>query len=441
MIRRNVAAGFLTIVLGVMAGAASAAPENGWWWNPAESGRGVFIEIQDNFAYVGAFIYAPDGRAEWVVSQGTMTSPTSYNSRLLSFHGGQTMTGGYRPPGPAKDVGAFSIQFLDDRKALLNWPGGTMPIQRHVFDASVPAEPAMPRTGWWWNPDESGTGFSIEVQGSTLFLVGYMYDQSGNPVWYYSAGKMTSGTSYTAPVLQFANGQTVGGPYHPPGPPVAVGSLTLDFESPEEATLTLNDATKAAGSSSPKRGRMIKLKTQFRPKPTPLPYGWTGMLRFKEDATSPQSGIASWHLEASTILHWIEEEITLPGVKGYGLGSKGKWNLTGSVRLAMGETSCNASVDQQFDVAPVETMTVYSTGSYSFSIKQALLVKYAGTCTIINVTFPWTGSVEFMIDVKQEGSISGAGDKARIAGNVSHLESYAGGTNTITTYWNFFPIP
>ena len=39
--------------------------------------------------------------------------------------------------------------------------------------------PQAPQTGWWWNPAESGRGFSIESSGNNLFMAAYLYDVSG----------------------------------------------------------------------------------------------------------------------------------------------------------------------------------------------------------------------------------------------------------------------
>jgi len=229
----------ILLVFGLHAPFASAEPENGWWWNPGESGRGFFVEIQGDFAFIGAYVYAANGRADWVISQGTMASPMSFNGRLLSFRNGQTLFGDYHAPGAPPDVGAIRVDFTDDRHAIVTWPGGTVPIERVTFDGREESLPIG--TGWWWNEAEPGTGWSIELQGGTLFAVGFLYDADGNPVWYLSAGPMKSDTSYDGPLLQFANGQPIVGPYRAPGPPATVGRLTLDFTGPEEVDMTVSD--------------------------------------------------------------------------------------------------------------------------------------------------------------------------------------------------------
>lgn len=50
---------------GVAAGPAAGMPETGWYWNPAEGGRGYFIEAQGDQVFFGAFMYRGDGAPIW----------------------------------------------------------------------------------------------------------------------------------------------------------------------------------------------------------------------------------------------------------------------------------------------------------------------------------------------------------------------------------------
>jgi hypothetical protein len=68
-----------------------------------------------------------------------------------------------------------------------------------------------------------------------------MYDDSGNPVWYFSAGPMATPTRYEGEILQFSGGQTLTGPYQPPGTPDKIGKLTIDFLTTDEADLTFEE--------------------------------------------------------------------------------------------------------------------------------------------------------------------------------------------------------
>jgi hypothetical protein len=224
---------------------ASAAPEVGWWWNPNESGRGFFIESDEGVIYLAGYFYESDGRATWLVSGGPNADPYTYSGRLLAYRSGQTLFGDYQPPAAPTDAGAVSLNFTDDTHGTITWPGGTIAIERQRFGGAT--DDVTPDSGWWWNEEESGRGYSVEVQGDSIFIVAFMYDDSGNPVWYYSAGPMDSDspTTYEGPWLQFANGQTLTGPYKPPTPPVPVGQLSVEFTGIDEATFEFDDLAPA----------------------------------------------------------------------------------------------------------------------------------------------------------------------------------------------------
>jgi len=263
----------MAALLLIQAGAVIAAPEIGWWWNPAESGRGFFIESHDGIFFMAAYTYADDGRALWLVSGGDNADPYNYSGPLLTVNNGQTLFGPYVPPGAPATAGAITVSFSDDTHGTIVWPGGMVPIVREIFDTTV--APFQPQSGWWWNPDESGSGYSIEVEGGTLFMVGFMYDAAGNPVWYLSAGPMKTPTTYSGSLVQVANGQTVTGPYHPPSPPTTIGTVSIEFTSTETASIAFTDDGATTQQVSPRAGRsrMFNLKTQFKhPKPPPFAF-------------------------------------------------------------------------------------------------------------------------------------------------------------------------
>ena len=218
---------------------ASPGPQIGWWWNPAESGRGFTIEVSGNNMFIGGYLYADDGRATWLVSEGPMTGSSLYSGKLLSFGGGQTLSGPFKPNILTNaNVGNITLQFTDATHGTLTWPGGTIPIERFIFSSGTPA--FQPETGWWWNEAESGRGFAIEIQGNHLFMAGYMYDGAGNPIWYVTEGAMASSTLYQNTWLQFANGQTLTGPFKQNQLINGnAGAITLQFNSATTATLTL----------------------------------------------------------------------------------------------------------------------------------------------------------------------------------------------------------
>jgi hypothetical protein len=257
--------GSLVLLLAaVFCGPAAAAPETGWWWNASENGRGFFVESHDGTFFLGGYFYNDDGHATWLVAGGANADPYHYTGPLLAESGGQTLFGMYTPPSRSDNVGPVTVAFSDDTHGTITWPGGTIPIVRYAFGTGV--ADFQPFTGWWWNPAESGSGYSVEVQGDSIFIIGYMYDVGGRPVWYLSAGKMSSPSTYSGPLLQFAGGQTMTGPYHPPSTtPVTVGTLDVEFIAQDEANFTFSDGAAAAVSgTSPGGARRILAGGHFR---------------------------------------------------------------------------------------------------------------------------------------------------------------------------------
>lgn len=241
--RRAIVASLFMLLSGLCT-SAFADPEAGWWWNPNESGRGFFVESQGGLTFIGAYLYDSDGRASWLVSGGSNADPYHWTGDLYNKKNGQTLFGSYVAPGNASIVGQLAVHFNDDTHGTLTWPGGQVAIERQAFGSGAPA--FLPYTGWWWNPNESGSGYSVEVQGNNLFVVGFMYDDSGFPVWYYSAGPMADPTTYHGDVLQFANGQTIGGPYQAPGTPTKVATLDIRFTDATHAAFTVADTAGSA---------------------------------------------------------------------------------------------------------------------------------------------------------------------------------------------------
>jgi hypothetical protein len=130
----------------------------------------------------------------------------------------------------------FYVGYGTSSQAMLN--GGVNRSAITVPGAQVCA-PQAPETGWWWNPNENGRGFSIETQGSHLFMAGYLYDTTGRSTWVVSGG-LTSldGSLYNGVLQTFSNGQTLTGTFQAPAPPATVGQLTLAFSDARNGTLS-----------------------------------------------------------------------------------------------------------------------------------------------------------------------------------------------------------
>src|SRR6185436_15070668 len=96
----------------------------------------------------------------------------------------------------------------------------------------------LPESGWYWNPSESGRGFNIEVQDSSIFLAAFVYRPDGTPVWYTAGGPMTNDRFWTADLFETTQGQCMGCAYRAPTG-IGVGKATIAFTSERTAIITI----------------------------------------------------------------------------------------------------------------------------------------------------------------------------------------------------------
>ncbi|HEV7489744.1 MAG TPA: hypothetical protein VGO25_02990 [Rhodanobacteraceae bacterium] len=97
-----------------------------------------------------------------------------------------------------------------------------------------------PTMGLWFNPQESGRGYDIDLQGDTMIVTTYVYETSGDPIWYLSSGTYDHSTGvFQSTYDSYSGGQCFGCPYQAPAVQVgAAGPITITFHTNQAATLT-----------------------------------------------------------------------------------------------------------------------------------------------------------------------------------------------------------
>jgi hypothetical protein len=222
------------------------APKTGWWWNPAEGGRGYSIEVAGRNIFFASYLYDPSGRATWYVASGRHSLDGSlFTGSLDGYSRGQALGSAYQVPTPAVSAGSITLAFADATHGTMVWPGGSVAIERfNIVPNGTTLNPMdnQPESGWWWNPEESGRGFFLEWQGGQLFMAGYMYDGSGDPLWYLSTNTTPSTDlrSYSGTWWRYGDGQTLAGPYKPARiVDDNVAPVTITFQGAETAIMTL----------------------------------------------------------------------------------------------------------------------------------------------------------------------------------------------------------
>ncbi|MEP7044406.1 MAG: hypothetical protein ABI843_15180 [Dokdonella sp.] len=141
--------------------------------------------------------------------------------------------------------------------------------------ASSSAGAITPKTGIWWNPDESGRGYVLEVSGLTLVAAVYAYDQAGNALWYLASGSLTNnGADFQAPLYKYAGGQCITCDYTPAVPNGDDGTISIQFSSNTAGVVTLPG------------GRQVNIRPFFAPSMggalggLPISFGDIDMLQF-----------------------------------------------------------------------------------------------------------------------------------------------------------------
>ena len=107
--------------------------------------------------------------------------------------------------------------------------------------SSVAAFAITPQTGHWWNPNESGTGYNIDVNNNVLVMTIYSFNSNGDSQWYLTAGPMSADQrSFVGTLDKYRNGQCISCMYS--GSPNFVGNdgqIVINFLSETSAKLTL----------------------------------------------------------------------------------------------------------------------------------------------------------------------------------------------------------
>jgi len=134
---------------------------------------------------------------------------------------------------------------------FLFWTGASASAQEGPFVPCVGCDALIhapfPETGAWYNPDQSGSGINLEIQGGKLVGYYYGYDAEGLPEWQLFSGMLIrseqQGVQWEleTPLLLFKNGNCTGCEYQPPEGPVDGATIRLEFQQRNYMRLTIGE--------------------------------------------------------------------------------------------------------------------------------------------------------------------------------------------------------
>ena len=223
----------LAALSAVAASLADRSPfVQGHWWDPARSGHG--FELLNNAGQVAVVWYTYDeaGKPIWYYAQGPQAALGTQPFPLMTVRWADG-----RAAAPTA-VGSLTLKPNHAESIDASWDiggrTGTWKIQPFVASGVVNEND---HTGHWYNPSNSGWGFTLTEQGDVLGAVLYAHDTAGSPTWMAGFGRL--GTSRKVDMFT-----TTGPcPYCAPRAIVnsLVGSLTFDYQS--DTALTLRNGT------------------------------------------------------------------------------------------------------------------------------------------------------------------------------------------------------
>jgi hypothetical protein len=109
-------------------------------------------------------------------------------------------------------------------------------ITSMTFEATFGAS-VIPAVGLWWNPNESGSGYNIDVKNGLLVATIFTYKANGDPQWYITSGPIVDNI-FTGTINMYSGGQCISCPYK--GLPVSAGNdgvIRIEFTSPTSANM------------------------------------------------------------------------------------------------------------------------------------------------------------------------------------------------------------
>jgi hypothetical protein len=100
----------------------------------------------------------------------------------------------------------------------------------------APARPTLPEPGFWHDPHEPGSGFTLEVQQGVLAGAFLTYDPAGAPIWYSFSGELNRGPvdsnvlwKASATAKKSSEGACAGCEYRAPDEATVAGEFEFEF--------------------------------------------------------------------------------------------------------------------------------------------------------------------------------------------------------------------
>jgi hypothetical protein len=222
----------------------------GHWFNPERSGEGLVLEVLDDERILMYwFTYDEVGNQRWLLDVGIIEGAS------VTFETLTTATNGrFGPLMPntglqLNDVGTASIAFTDCNNAIFQFDAFgqqlEFPLQRLSQTMAAgcspingvlgePVQRYAGETGSWFDPNDSGEGFTLQwLSRNQALVVWFTFDPDGNQFWMISVGERF-GSNIVFQELLSARGARFGEAFDPSDVTLEDwGSLTFNLTCDE----------------------------------------------------------------------------------------------------------------------------------------------------------------------------------------------------------------
>jgi len=240
-----------------LAGASNATELlSATWWNPSESGWGVFTADQGSLLITGWFTYDTDGEPTWfLLTPSGLGADGSYSGNVERYTGVPFD----RVPGNATEssnvIGQAQVRFSGSEqlslsytvggvtqvKILSRFPFGPNPL-RCTRSPTPSRATATNFSDLWWGGATGSTGWGLHISHIDALIIAtwYTYDTDREAVFQIAQLTRQANGTFTGPLLRQPNGtpflqingQMAG------GAPSQIGTASLSFSNGETGVFT-----------------------------------------------------------------------------------------------------------------------------------------------------------------------------------------------------------
>jgi alpha-tubulin suppressor-like RCC1 family protein len=228
---------------------------SGIYWNPQESGHGLFVAQAGDTLVPVWYTYDTDGKPLWfLVSGATLQPDGSYSGDVSRYTGAPFNQSPANAVLTTTQVGTARLRFGTEGSVEFNYTINNQTQTRNMVKLDIaptnplsciatnsPRSTASNYTDLWWNPTQQGWGLNLLHQGPTIFITWYTFASDIRPMWVSGLAQRQPDGSFTGPLNRPLTGTpwpNINGAPATVQPIPTVGNFSLKFSNGEAGTFT-----------------------------------------------------------------------------------------------------------------------------------------------------------------------------------------------------------